>query len=95
MRHEQVQQQLAAVKESMAEVAQRVAAAQQEHRAACQAAQDRLALLQRVLKQPSLELPRSGSAAQRLLEQVKAHAAQEMQRCIWGLALACCTAYNA
>jgi hypothetical protein len=35
---EQVQQQLAALKESMADVAERVTTAQQEHRAACKAA---------------------------------------------------------
>jgi hypothetical protein len=72
---EQVQQQLAALKESMADVAERVTTAQQEHRAACKAAGDKLGLLKRALKQPQLELPTSSMGAQQLLEQVRQQAA--------------------
>jgi hypothetical protein len=64
----------------MAEVAQRVTAAQQEHSAACHAAANKLLAVQRVLKQPGLELPADGAAAQQLLEQVKQRAAQELDK---------------
>jgi len=77
---EQVQAQLAAVKASMDDVAQRVVQAQQEHRAAQHAAAEKLQTLQQVLRRPGLQPPTSAAEAKQLLVQLQQQAAEGQQR---------------
>jgi cell division septum initiation protein DivIVA len=79
-RREQLQEQLAAVKASMDEVAQRVAAAQREHRAAQKAATHKLQTLQQVTRKLGLQLPASAAEAKQLVAQLQQQAADVPRR---------------
>lgn len=92
-RKEQLQEQLAAVKASMDEVAQRVTSAQQEHRAAQQAAAERMQALQRVLRRPGLQPPSNAAEAKQLLAQLQQQAAEQQQR--WVSRSSMCTRRSA
>eukprot|EP00878_Enallax_costatus_P010991 GHUV01011479.1.p1 GENE.GHUV01011479.1~~GHUV01011479.1.p1 ORF type:complete len:515 (+),score=199.79 GHUV01011479.1:1894-3438(+) len=77
---EQLQQQLTAVKESMHEVHQRVAAAQQEHKTASKAASKQLHALKEKLRSTALQLPSNSREAQELVQQLQQKAQQQPER---------------
>lgn len=64
----------------MDDLAQNVAQAQREHRAAQQAAAERVQALQQVLRRPGLQVPANAAEAKQLLVQIQQKAAEEQQR---------------
>jgi hypothetical protein len=77
---EQLQQRLSTVQEGVRNITERLSSAQQEHHAAGMKAEKQLQLMRERLKQPGLQMPSSSKEAQQLLQQVKAKAAQEIER---------------
>jgi DNA repair exonuclease SbcCD ATPase subunit len=77
---EQLQEQLAAVKAQMDDIAQRVVQAQQEQRDAQAAVTSKLQTLQQKLRRPELQAPASAADARQLLVQIQQQAAEEQQR---------------
>jgi hypothetical protein len=80
VQREQLQEQLAAVKGQMDDIAQRVAQAQQEHREVQAAAASKLQALQQKLRRPDLQAPASATEARQLLAQIQQQFAEEQKR---------------